>query len=140
MRRLTITAFVLVVACGLGRAQEQLLCTRAVDAADETTTMTCRPYVEEEPDIRVEAVRWTSYSVEADVTAVRRSYNDLTLRFVIQCQNGSTERSTDQAFEDVAVGAFVTVTALHSCEGDVDQADVQPKFADWVCEGCGVWR
>ena len=44
---------------------------------------TCRPYVEEEPDIRVDAVRWTSYTVEADV---------------------------------------------------------QPKFADWVCEGCGVWR
>ena len=22
----------------------------------------------------------------------------------------------------------------------VEQADVQPKFADWVCEGCGVWR
>ncbi|MCY4075075.1 MAG: hypothetical protein OXH04_06565 [Acidobacteria bacterium] len=140
MRRLTITVFVLVTACGVGEAQEQLLCTRVVDAADETTTMTCRPYVEEEPDIRVDAVRWTSYSVEADVTAVRRSYNDLTLRFIIQCENGSTERNTDQTFEDVAVGAFTTVTSFHSCEGDVDQADVQPKFADWVCEGCGVWR
>ena len=101
--------------------------------------MSCLPEPEPEHDIRIDAVRSTSYSIAIEVTALQRSIERLALRLTISCDSDVSQQLIETSYDPIPVGTFGELTALHDCSGDPASVEVQPKWADWTCEACGNW-
>ena len=66
--------------------QRSLSCTMT-EQSNGGMAMSCLPQPEPEHDIRIDAVRSTSYSIAIEVTALQRSIERLALRLTISCDS-----------------------------------------------------